>query len=266
MPFVIEQFGVRTTSGDPTSAEIPYAVWGVPTSEIARAMVIEASPPTYTVNEIPLFRKQATVEETGPEAHIVHVIYGPIKPPESRGTSSHSIPPAVKITRALRPSTIRPAGKTAADHKGAIGVTDHGVEGCEIVVPKFSWSETWQLPIETYDWAYSQTLKSITGKVNAASFRGFPAGQVLFRGGKGSGSNKNPTLIEITYSFDQSDDVTEQTIGDITGVSKAGWQYLWVQYRETDDTDAKSFARRPVAAYVEKVYEATSFAELGIGD
>ena len=120
MPFVIEQFGVRTTSGDPTSAEIPYAVWGVPTSEIARAMVIEASPPTYTVNEIPLFRKQATVEETGPEAHIVHVIYGPIKPPESRGTSSHSIPrrPS-KITQSLATVHNTPAGKTAADHKGA---------------------------------------------------------------------------------------------------------------------------------------------------
>ena len=65
-------------------------------------------------------------------------------------------------------------------------MTDHGVEGCEIVVPKFSWSETWQLPIAMYNWAYSQTLKAITGKVNAAAFRGFPAGQVLFRGGKGS--------------------------------------------------------------------------------
>ncbi len=82
MAFVIEQFGVRTTSGDPTSAEIPYAVWGASTSEIARAMAVGASPATYTVNDIPLFRKQATVEETGPEAHIVHVMYGPIKPPE----------------------------------------------------------------------------------------------------------------------------------------------------------------------------------------
>ena len=49
-------------------------------------------------------------------------------------------------------------------------------------------------------------------------------------------------------------------------MAKAGWEYLWVQYRETDDTDAKSFARRPVAAYVEKVYESTSFASLGSGD
>ena len=269
MAFVIEQFGVRTTSGDPTSAEIPYAVWGAPTSEIARGMAVTASPPTYTVNEIPLFRKQATVEETGPEAHIVHVIYGPMKPPEQQDFkfSFDTTGGRQKITQSL--DTVHkyaPAGKTAADHKGAIGVTDHGVEGCEIIVPKFSWSETWQLPIDTYDWAYSQTLKAITGKVNASAFRGFPAGQVLFRGGKGSGSNKNPTLIEITYQFDQSDDVTSQTIGEITGVAKTGWQYLWVQYRETDDADAKMFARRQVAVYVEKVYDSTSFSPLGIGD
>ncbi len=144
-------------------------------------------------------------------------------------------------------------------------MTDHGVEGCEIVVPKFSWSETWQLPIDTYNWAYSQTLKAITGKVNADLFRGFPAGQVLFRGGKGSGSSKNPTLIEITYQFDQNDDVTAQTIGDITGVAKAGWQYLWVHYIEEHDTTADSLARRPDAVYVERVYNAAAFGSLGIG-
>jgi hypothetical protein len=88
---------------------------------------------------------------------------------------------------------------------------------------------------------------------------------VLFRGGKGSGSNKDPDLIEISYQFDQSDDVEAQTIGDITGVTKAGWQYLWVQYREHDDQDAKDFCRRPVAAYVEKVYYPAAFSALAIG-
>ncbi|MBN1908120.1 MAG: hypothetical protein JW818_00140 [Pirellulales bacterium] len=269
MPFVIEQFGVRTASGDPTSAEIPYAVWGVPTSEIARAMVIEASPPTFLVNNVPLFRRQATVEETGPEAHLVHVMYGPIKPPEAQDYkfSFDTTGGRQRITQSLQTvHKYAPPDKTAADHRGAIGVTDHGVEGCEIVVPQFSWTETWQLPIDTYNWTYSQTLKSITGKVNQASFRGFSAGQVLFRGGKGSASNKNPTLIEITYHFDQSDDVTAQTIGDITGVAKSGWQYLWVQYRETDDQTAKAYARRPSAVYVERVYHAASFVALGIGE
>jgi len=269
MAFVIEQFGIRTTSGEPTSAEIPYAVWGALTSEVARAMAVGASPLTYTVNGIPLFRKQATVEEVGPEAHTIRVFYGPIKPPEQNEYkfAFDTTGGRQKITQSLETiNKYAPDGKTAADHKGAIGVTDTGVEGCEIIVPKFSWSETWQLPIETYDWTYSQTLKAITGKVNAETFRGFPPGQVLFRGGKGTGSSKNPLLIEIAYHFDQSDDVQEQTIGEITGVSKAGWEYLWVQYRETDDTDAKGYARRPVSAYVEKVYQSTSFSSLGIGD
>ena len=268
MAFVIEQFGIRTTSGDPTSAEIPYAVWGALTSEVARAMVVGASPLTYTVNNIPLFRKQATVEETGPESHIIHVIYGPIKPPEQDEYkfAFDTTGGRQKITQSLETvQKYAPTGKTAADHKGAIGVTDNGVEGCEIIIPKFSWSETWQLPIETYDWSYSQTLKAITGKVNAETFRGFPAGQVLFRGGKGAGSSKNPNLIEITYHFDQSDDVTAQTIGEITGVSKAGWEYLWVHYTEEHDTSADSLARRPDSVYVEKVYEAASFNSLGIG-
>jgi len=267
--FVIEQFGVRTTSGDPTSAEIPYAVWGALSSEVARAMAVGASPPTYTVNNVALFRKQATVEETGPEAHVVHVLYGPIKPPEQNEYkfAFDTTGGRQKITQSL--DTVHQyalPGKTPADHKGAIGVTDNGVEGCEIVVPKFSWSETWQLPINDYGWNYSQTLKAITGRVNAETFRGFPAGQVLFRGGKGSGSNKNPTLIEITYQFDQSDDVQQQTIGDITGVAKSGWQYLWIQYRETDDAGAKDYARRPVSVYVEKVYDAVAFTALGIGN
>ena len=151
MAFVIEQFGVRTTSGDPTSAEIPYAVWGASTSEIARAMAVGASPPTYTVNDIPLFRKQATVEETGPETRHCPCHVRPDQAAEAAGLQvrlRHHRRPPENHPKPPDDPPIRPAGKTAADHKGAIGVTDHGVEGCEIVVPKFSWSETWQLPID----------------------------------------------------------------------------------------------------------------------
>jgi hypothetical protein len=266
---VIEQFGIRTASGDPTSAEIPYAVWGAETTEIARALAVTASPPRYDVNGVPLFRKQATVEEKGPESHIVSIAYGPIKPPEPLDFkfAFDTTGGRQKITQS-KETLVRRAkqGKTAADHKGAIGVTDHGVEGCEIVVPKFSWTETWQLPIDQYGWSYSQVLKNLTGKVNAEPFRGFPSGQVLFRGGKGSASNKNPLLIEITYQFDQNDDVTNQTIGEITGINKYGWQYLWVQYQTTDDQAAHRYARRPLGVYVERVYDAAAFSALKIGE
>ncbi|NLE57630.1 MAG: hypothetical protein GX616_04670, partial [Planctomycetes bacterium] len=171
-----------------------------------------------------------------------------------------------KITQSLQTiNKYAPEGKTAADHKGAIGVTDSGVEGCEIVVPKFAWTETWQLPIADYGWDYSDEVAELTGTVNNATFRGKAAGTVLFHGARGAASTKDPSLIEITYVFEYSKSVTNQTIGDITGVAKAGWQYLWVHYVQVHDETADAIAKRPDAVYVERVYEASDFGDLGIG-
>lgn len=262
---VYEGFGRDGVSGgDSPSDTVPWVVLGTDSSTMAKALVKAAAPAIFGT----LLLQSVSVKETAPETWECQAKYGARKPPKEGEykfafdtTGSRQ-----KITQSLQ--TIHkyaPSGKTAADHKGAIGVTDHGVEGCDIVVPKFSWTETWQLPIADYGWAYSQVLKAITGRVNAATFRGFPAGQVLFRGGKGSASSKDPTLIEITYSFDQSDDVESQTIGDITGVAKTGWQYLWVHYTEEHDTTADALARRPDSVYVEKVYDSADFSQLGIG-
>ena len=55
------------------------------------------------------------------------------------------------------------------------------------------------------------------------------------------------------------------TVGDITGIAKKGWEYLWVRYEDAEDSTAKTLVKRPVAAYVEKVYESGDFAALGIG-
>ena len=54
-------------------------------------------------------------------------------------------------------------------------------------------------------------------------------------------------------------------LASITVSAKKGWEYLWVKYSETEDTAAKSLVQRPVAAYVEKVYEQADFGGLGIG-
>jgi hypothetical protein len=252
------------SGGDSPSVVLNWIVLGTSDDLFVKAFVRAYTPAIYDG----LVLQTVTAKETAPETWDCQAKYGARKPPKEYEYKFQfdTTGGRQKITQSLQ--TIHkyaPPNKTAADHKGAIGVTDHGVEGCEIVVPKFSWSETWQLPINDYGWDYSQTLKAITGRVNAGSFRGFPAGQVLFHGGKGSASSKDPSLIEITYAFDQSDDVQTQTIGDITGIDKAGWQYLWVHYTEEHDTTADSLARRPDSVYVERVYDASSFAALGIG-
>ena len=253
-----------TAGGDSPGIVLNWVVMGTRVQSEAAAAVAAETP--AAVDGL-LFRDIAG-KEIAPGTWECQARYGARKPPQEMDYkfAFDTTGGKQKITQSL--DTIgryAPAGKTAADHKGAIGVTDHGVEGCEIVVPKFAWSETWQLPIATYGWEYSQKLKAITGKVNGWRFRGFPAGQVLFHGGRGSASSKDPSLIEITYSFEQSDDVKQQTVGGITGIEKPGWAYLWIRYTEEHDTSANALARRPEAVYVERVYLAANFGMIGIG-
>ena len=237
---------------------------GTSDDTVANAVVTAYTPAVYGG----LFLQTVSAKETAPETYECEAKYGVLGPPKAMDYkfSFDTGGGKVKITQSKQTiASYAAPGKTAGNHQGAIGVTDHGVEGCEIVVPSFSWSETWQLPLLQYGWAYSQVLKAVTGRVNASSFRGFPAGQVLFHGGKGSASNKDPTLIEITYTFEQSDDVTGLTYGPITGVNKAGWQYLWLHYQPTVDTSANAYVHPPDAVYVEQVYDSANFGLLGIG-
>ena len=60
--------------------------------------------------------------------------------------------------------------------------------------------------------------------------------------------------------------MTNQTIGDITGIAKAAWEYLWVRYGTVQDTDAKKLVKRPTSVHVEQVYNSGDFSQLGIGD
>ncbi|RMF94392.1 MAG: hypothetical protein D6741_12675, partial [Planctomycetota bacterium] len=110
--------------------------------------------------------------------------------------------------------------------------------------------------------AYKATLYNLTGTVNNATFRNFAAGEVLFMGA--SGSKRGPGDWEITFRFAASPNVTGLTIGEITGINKNGWDYLWVAYADDVDDAAKELIKKPIAAYVERVYRYTDFSLLGI--
>lgn len=254
--------------GDNGSVVLNWVVLGTRDDLAVKRLVKATTAPLYDG----LHLQNITAKENAPEAWECQARYGVVKPVEANTYkfTFDTTGGTQRITQSLETVTRYSKGWSTgkplpADHKGAIGVTDHGVDGCNIVVPKFAWTEIWQLPVDVYDWSYAQKLKAITGRVNATDFRGFPAGQVLFHGGRGSGSSKDPTLIEISYSFEQSDDVGPITIGDIEQVIKLGWQYLWVHYVETHDATANAIARRPDGVYVERVYDTAPFGLLGIG-
>jgi hypothetical protein len=152
--------------------------------------------------------------------------------------------------------------------QGAIGVSEQGVAGCDIHDPEFQWHETRQIPRAiACSFGYIRTLRSLAkpAHTNAAPFRGCAAGEVLFLGAKGDISSKDPRFMEVTFNFAASENKAGIVIGNCDPVDKGGWEYLWVLYHETQDTAAKYKIRKPVAVYVERVYDPGDFDTLLIG-
>ncbi len=111
--------------------------------------------------------------------------------------------------------------------------------------------------------AYKSTLFFLTACVNNDAFKGFAPGEVLFLGA--SGTQRGQEDWEITFKFAASPNATGLVIGEITGINKKGWEYLWVRYADAEDTTAKVLVKKPIAVYVEQVYPMAAFAGLGIG-
>ena len=165
---------------------------------------------------------------------------------------------------------------SAPDFHGAIGVSNTNgnaeVQGVDVTVPIYNFSETHYLTVEQVTPEYKGTLFQLTGKVNNATFRGLAAGECLFLGASGTLHGTEFTDgtsgggdWEITYRFAASPNKTGVTIGSISGIAKKGWEYLWVRYADVEDMNAMAMVKRPVAAYVEQVYEDADFSLLDIG-
>jgi hypothetical protein len=156
------------------------------------------------------------------------------------------------------------SGETAPQFQGAIGVTDDNVEGVDIIVPSYHFSETHLLNYATVTGSYKQTLRALTGKVNSDEFRDLDPGECLFLGA--SGRQRTPSgNWEVVFRFAASDNLTGISVGGITGIAKKGFEYLWVSYKTTTDAGPpQRLVKIPHSAHVEQVYRTAAFAGLGI--
>ncbi|MBI1389922.1 MAG: hypothetical protein GC154_15890 [bacterium] len=258
---VQERYG-RRLSDD--SAELLYLIRGTSDDATARTALSAAAPTTH--DGLPI--SDIEVEELeGLDAYLGTVQYAPpdFEPPAEPSFSFDTSGGTQHITQSLStPGRYAPAGKTAPNYQGAIGVTASDVTGVDITIPIYQFSETHYLPSATVTNAYKGTLFSLTGRVNNADFRGLNNGECLFLGASGS-KRESEDDWEIAFRFAGSPNKTNLVIGDITVSSKKGWEYLWVRYAEAEDVAAKMLIQKPVAAYVEQVYEYGDFSAMGIG-
>jgi hypothetical protein len=169
-----------------------------------------------------------------------------------------------KITQSLATTRYGSSYSGAPDFQGAIGVSEDKVEGVDITVPQFTFSETHFFSDGTITAGFKSVLYNMTGKVNNASFKGTAAGETLFLGASGS---RRPGDLQwpITFRFASNPNQASLTVGSISGIAKGGWQYLWVRYADFQDSINFALVKRPVAAYVETVYYAGDFSLLLIG-
>ncbi|MBX3444252.1 MAG: hypothetical protein KF774_17755 [Planctomyces sp.] len=170
---------------------------------------------------------------------------------------------STKVTQSLSTVANYAESGTPPDYYGAIGVTKDTVEGCDVVIPTYSWKETHRFPAAAVNQAYRLIVAGLTGSVNSSEFRGFSGGEVLFLGADGSLSSARGEF-SITYSFAAQKNAN-LTVGAMTGIAKDGWHYIWLRYREKEDAAANQLVLRPVSAHVEQVYPVADFAALGIG-
>lgn len=252
----------ESTTGQSAQVDLQYVVEGTDDDLAAKASLLSLTPTLYDG----LVRQSAHIEPVGPSLWDGLVRYGRAEnqPPET-GESSFSFDTgggSQHITQSRQTIAKYPAG-TAPDFKGAIGVTHDNVEGVDITIPVYQFSETHYLADAVVTPAYRGTLFYLTGTVNNGAFRGLAPGECLFLGA--SGSKRGEGDWEITFRFAGSPNATGLMVGDIGPINKKGWEYLWVRYEDDEDTTAARLVKRPTAAYVEKVYDDGNFAQLGIG-
>lgn len=271
MPITIEERvdNRRSRAGVDPGAELRYRIFGTESDVDARNTLAATSPVTYDVfgNGIQILQRYQVEVELIPgktDSWEGIATYGPLSidvPEFSFDTGGGTF----NITTNYGTSQVRTAPGRAplmAVHVGgAINSTVDSVEGTDIVVPVYSFTETYFKQDAQVNSAYKAALFQATGTVNNASFKGFAAGECLFFGA--AGFRRPDGIWPVTFRFSCLPNVTGFVVGDITNIDKKGWEYLEVVY----DYDASSGWMRkvPVHAIVHKVYRDANFAALGIG-
>lgn len=137
------------------------------------------------------------------------------------------------------------------------------VDGVEIFEPIYEESETHWMPTSSITEAYRNTLKGIVGRTNDAPFKGSQAGEVLMRGISGSRRGANDS--EITFRWAVRENQSSFSLGDVSGITKNGWEYLWPRYstrRTFSDAPSKDVITHVAVA---TVFPTADFSGLGIG-
>ncbi len=250
-----------------------YIVHGSRSEDVSRNFFLAGTSDVIAASWGTLYRQKPYLRQTAYDQFDVDVTYGLTNPNvgqwnldfDTGGGTVHITFSKESIKRySSSTSELGGAAATAIPkHNTALGVDKTGeAKGTEKVIPALKFNVQYNHALATVTPAYMKYLHNLTGLVNSTTFFQFAAGEVLFLGARGSdGTHAESSL---TYSFAASPNSTGLTIGDIAGVDKKGWEYLWITFK--DAVSANNKAAPPEFVYIERLYDTTPLAAmLGFG-
>lgn len=129
-----------------------------------------------------------------------------------------------------------------------------GVNGIDIPRPMLSFSIRGYYGKGTFTLNSLQGLNGYVGRPNKLAWKGFAPHTVRLSGV--TGSDSNPDYDEITWNFEampsQNNITVQSPLGDITGINKRGWDYLWL-VTETHNDPGGWAAQAPACVVVDQI-------------
>lgn len=161
-----------------------------------------------------------------------------------------------------------PEGDEVTDFQRLIGVTRDAVEGCDVTIPALNLRAQIVLPYNAVTEAWIVQTAYLTGTTNGAPWKGFAIGEVLFLGCsggmRGSPGDAAAADWDLSFAFAAGPNLTNLTIGQIEGINKKAWEYLWQRKVQYEAGAGGFMISKPVQVNVERVYQYGSFAALPV--
>lgn len=249
----------RSSTFRERSATLCYTASGTTDAAFVESYAVLNTAPMYNG----LYRQDVIVDATASDMFDVTVPYGPAPLMGNYRLSCDTTGGTIHVSASR--STVSAYGTRldgsaaeTSDNQQMIGVNQDSVDGTDIVIPAMKLTVNFQHDQGIVTLARMKQLARATGQVNSDTFLTFAPGEVLFLGMTCDEGSNTPT--SVAYQFACSQNVTGLTIGSISNIVKAGWDYAWIHYK--DAIVGQTPVKRPMAVYVERLYSTTSFVPL----
>ncbi len=259
--------------GAVTAAEIIYLVFEAENEDAALAAVLNVAPQVQ--GNVPLNSIEIDSRETE-TTFKVKAVYededsgsggsSDDDDDESEPTLSFDCGGGTKrVMYSLEQRQVLGEEKPAGGAVGWNGETGDKMEVSGVEVPAAQLQETYtkEMRYDDLSTSYRRRIAGLVGKVNSQSFKGWEAGEVIFRGASFAGpTSRSSEKITVSFHFAiQLNEPEAKLNGETISGGKKGWEYLWAIFKTVKD----SIPRVQVsAAYVDKVCEEADFSILGL--